>query len=103
MSRCENLAARCLAALGSTTEALALFRKVLAGLRKTSDGTEEAVEVRMNIGILLITEGATGEALVDLTALRDDLEILSRDSDTLVEVRAVMSQLRASGGGGGSS
>nr|WP_269327819.1 serine/threonine-protein kinase [Kineosporia mesophila] len=97
---CLMAAAECLAALGRTSEALVVFREVLDVLAAESDVSDDAVEVRLIIGVLLITEGSTDEALQALDSLSDDLEIIAPDSAVLEEVRAHGARLRATGHGG---
>lgn len=67
-------AARCRAELGQVTGALAALQAVLNVVRAVgSDVSEEAVELRHNIGMQLPAQGRTAEARQVLEPLRQDL------------------------------
>lgn len=79
---CRAQAARCQGALGQATEALGELRLVLAGVQdRDSDVSDEAVELRRDIGDLLLSQGKLAEALAVLEPLRTDLAIVHGPED----------------------
>jgi len=96
---CACQAARCLAELGRTAQALAEFERLLPILRRSSgDVSEDALEVRRDIGMLLITEGRTTEAKSRLRALVDDLDVLyGPGHEETQELNAILAQIDSTG------
>ncbi len=89
---CRAQAARCRAELGRVTEALAELNDVLA-LVRTVDGdvSEEAVELRENIGRLLLAQGRSVEALDIFEPLHQDMLMVFGPEDELsVEVAELL-------------
>ncbi|HEY9470012.1 MAG TPA: tetratricopeptide repeat protein, partial [Propionibacteriaceae bacterium] len=71
---CLQQAAHCRAALGHTTAALRQFQQVLAGVRAVEgDASPTALDLRRNVGQLLLAEDRAPEALDVLRPLYDDL------------------------------
>ncbi|MEU4382375.1 hypothetical protein [Micromonospora echinofusca] len=71
---CLRQAAHCRAELGQATTALRQFRQVLTHVRAASgDASPTALDLRRNIGMLLLSEGKTVEAAGELQPLHDDL------------------------------
>ncbi|SCG17083.1 hypothetical protein GA0070610_3387 [Micromonospora echinofusca] len=71
---CLRQAAHCRAELGQATTALRQFRQVLTHVRAASgDASPPALDLRRNIGMLLLSEGKTVEAAGELQSLHDDL------------------------------
>ncbi|WP_322986038.1 serine/threonine-protein kinase [Streptomyces sp. S584] len=83
---CRAQAARCRAELGQATDALVALRAVLDVVR-TVDGdvSEEAVELRRDIGMLLLAQGDAPEAQLILAPLHDDLCLVYGPTDDLSE------------------
>jgi hypothetical protein len=66
------------------TDALAQLREVLDVVRAVdSDASEEAVELRHNIGMLLLAQGRTAEAKEVLEPLYQDVVLVSGPQDEL--------------------
>lgn len=81
---CLAQAARCRGELGQVTEALAGLNRVLNAVRAVdSDVSEEAVELRRDIGMLLLAQGRTAEAHDVLEPLHADLCVVLGPSDEL--------------------
>jgi tRNA A-37 threonylcarbamoyl transferase component Bud32/tetratricopeptide (TPR) repeat protein len=81
---CRAQAARCRAGLGMVTDALAQLREVLEVVRAVdSDASEEAVDLRHNIGMLLLAQGRTAEAKEVLEPLYQDVVLISGPEDEL--------------------
>ncbi|MFJ4842818.1 protein kinase [Streptomyces sp. NPDC088746] len=83
---CRAQAARCRAELGQATDALAALRAVLDVVRSVDgDVSEEAVELRRDIGMLLLARGEASEAHVILAPLHEDLCLVYGPADDLSE------------------
>lgn len=83
---CRAQAARCRAELGQATDALAALRGVLDIVRTVdSDVSEEAVELRRDIGMLLLAQGQAADAHLVLAPLHDDLRVVYGPADELSE------------------
>ncbi|WP_405900869.1 serine/threonine protein kinase [Streptomyces sp. NBC_00727] len=81
---CRAQAARCRAELGRATDALAELRTLLAVVRSVdSDLSEEAVELRRDIGMLLLAQGEAAEADRILRPLHDDLCVVFGPDDEM--------------------
>lgn len=79
---CRAQAARCQAKLGQATEALGELRLVFAGVQaRDSDVSDEAIELRRDIGELLLAQGSLADALAVLEPLRDDLAVVYGPED----------------------
>lgn len=75
--QCRAQAARCRGALGQATAALAELRAALDGVRsREGDVSEDAIELRHDIGMLLLSQGRLGEAIAVLEPLCADLELV---------------------------
>lgn len=85
---CRAQAARCRAELGQVTAALAALQGVLNVVRAVdSDVSEEAVELRHNIGMLLLAQGRTVEARQVLEPLHQDMcMVFGPDDEMTVEI-----------------
>ncbi|WP_406499179.1 serine/threonine protein kinase [Streptomyces sp. NBC_00846] len=83
---CRAQAARCRAELGQVTDALAALRGLLDVVR-TVDGdlSEEAVELRRDIGMLLLAQGQAVEAHRILRPLHDDLCLVFGPGDEMTQ------------------
>ncbi|MEV8564912.1 serine/threonine-protein kinase [Streptomyces sp. NPDC051322] len=83
---CHAQAARCRAELGQVTDALAALRGVLDVVRAVDgDVSEEAVELRRDIGMLLLAQGQAAEAHRVLGPLHDDLCLVFGPDDEMTE------------------
>ncbi|WP_371777923.1 serine/threonine-protein kinase [Streptomyces sp. NBC_01438] len=83
---CQAQAARCRAELGQATDALASLRGLLDVVRSVdSDLSEEAVELRRDIGMLLLARGQAAEADLILRPLHDDLCVVFGPGDEMSE------------------
>ncbi|MFF9343218.1 protein kinase [Streptomyces sp. NPDC014773] len=93
---CRAQAARCRAELGQVTEALSVLESVLAVVRSVdSDVSEEAIELRRDIGMLLLAQGRAVDALVVLEPLHDDLNVVYGPADELTgEVAEALALIR---------
>ncbi|MGV9416359.1 protein kinase domain-containing protein [Streptomyces sp. NPDC003674] len=93
---CRAQAARCRAELGQVTEALTALEAVLAVVRVVdSDVSEEAVELRRDIGMLLLAQGRAADAAVILEPLHADLNVVYGPADELtVEVAEALALIR---------
>lgn len=85
---CRAQAARCRAELGQVTDALAALQGVLTVVRAVDgDLSEEAVELRHDIGMLLLAQGRTAEARQVLEPLHQDLcTVFGPDDEMTVEI-----------------
>ncbi|CAL9401425.1 Serine_threonine-protein kinase PknD [Streptomyces sp. enrichment culture] len=94
---CRAQAARCRAELGQATEALATLRGVLAVVRSVDgDLSEDAVELRRDIGMLLLAQGELREALDLLAALHADLLLVYGPADEMsAEIAETIALVRA--------
>lgn len=83
---CRAQAARCRGELGQVTDALAALRGVL-DVARTVDGdvSDEAVELRRDIGMLLLAQGQVPEAQLVLAPLHDDLCLVYGPLDDMSE------------------
>ncbi|MEU7279556.1 protein kinase [Streptomyces sp. NPDC045431] len=101
---CRAQAARCRAELGQVTEALSVLESVLAVVRSVdSDVSEEAIELRRDIGMLLLAQGRAADALVVLEPLHADLNVVYGPADELTgEVAEALALIRLDPGGQGS-
>ncbi|MFY1678824.1 serine/threonine-protein kinase [Streptomyces sp. WMMC905] len=99
---CRAQAARCRAELGQVTEALTALEAVLAVVRAVDgDGCEEAVELRRDIGMLLLAQGRAADALAFLEPLHADLRSVHGPGDELTaEVAEVLALIRLDLDGG---
>ncbi|MFE7109876.1 serine/threonine-protein kinase [Streptomyces sp. NPDC057575] len=93
---CRAQAARCRAELGQVTEALTALESVLAIVRSVdSDASEEALELRRDIGMLLLAQGRAADALFVLEPLRGDLNVVYGPADELTaEIAEALSLIR---------
>ncbi|QEU92080.1 serine/threonine-protein kinase [Streptomyces kanamyceticus] len=93
---CRAQAARCRAELGMVTDALAQLREVLDVVRTAdSDASEEALELRHNIGMLLLAQGRTAEAKEVLEPLYQDVVLISGPDDELaVEIAEALAVIQ---------
>ena len=94
---CAQLAAYCRAELGDNTAALDQFRDVLTRVRAArGDADAMALEIRRSIGLLLLSEARTEEAVAVLQPLYDDLRIVNGDQDeNTLEVLDLLTRIRA--------
>ncbi|MFD7169234.1 serine/threonine-protein kinase [Streptomyces violascens] len=93
---CRAQAARCRAELGQVTVALAALRDVLDVVRSVDgDVSEEAVELRRDIGMLFLAQGRTTEARDILEPLHADLcLVLGPDDEMTAEIAEVLAVIR---------
>ena len=93
---CRRQAAYCRAELGQATAALKQFREVLEQVRANDgDASSTALELRRNIGALLLSEGDTSAAAEVLEPLYQDLCVLyGQDHEDSQEVNAMLARLR---------
>lgn len=83
---CRAQAARCRAKIGQVTDALAALRGLLDVVRNVdSDLSEEAVELRRDIGMLLLAQGQATEARRILRPLHDDLCLVFGPADEMTQ------------------
>ncbi|MEV5986997.1 protein kinase [Streptomyces sp. NPDC052051] len=89
-------AARCRGELGQVSEALAGLHSVLDVVRAVDgDVSEEAVELRRDIGMLLLAQQRAPEALEVLSPLHADLcVVLGPDDELTVEVAETLEVIR---------
>ncbi|MER6348030.1 protein kinase domain-containing protein [Streptomyces sp. NPDC001595] len=89
-------AARCLGELGQVTEALAGLHGVLDVVRSVDgDVSEEAVELRRDIGMLLLAQGRAAEAFGVLDPLYADLcMVWGPDDELTAEVAETLAVIR---------
>ncbi|MEU0443036.1 MULTISPECIES: serine/threonine-protein kinase [unclassified Streptomyces] len=99
---CRAQAARCRGELGQVTEALAELKAVLDVERAVeSDVSDAAVELRRDIGMLLLGQGEPHEALACLEVLYEDVLLVHGPGhDVAEEVAEVLSMLRRELGAG---
>jgi tetratricopeptide (TPR) repeat protein len=97
---CLRQAAHCRAELGEVSAALRQFRDVLTRVRAAEgDATPTALDLRRNIGVLLLAEGETSQATAELQALYEDLRLVyGPDHEETKEVAAVLARLRLADG-----
>ncbi len=93
---CRAQAARCRAELGQVTDALAALQGVLNVVRAVdSDVSEEAVELRHNIGMLLLAQGRAAEARQVLEPLHQDMcMVFGPDDEMTVEIATALALIR---------
>ncbi|MFF0108065.1 serine/threonine-protein kinase [Streptomyces hirsutus] len=93
---CRAQAARCNGELGRVTEALAGLRGVLDSVRSIDgDVSENAVELRRDIGMLLLAQGRAAEAFDVLDPLHADLcLVFGPDHDLTAEVAETLAVIR---------
>jgi hypothetical protein len=93
---CRAQAARCRAELGQVTDALAALQGVLNVVRAVdSDVSEEAVELRHNIGMLLLAQGRAVEARQVLEPLHQDMcMVFGPDDEMTVEIAEALAVIR---------
>lgn len=98
---CLRQAAHCRAELGQTTAALRQFRQVLTHVRAADgDASPTALDLRRNIGLLLLAEGNTTDARAQLKPLYEDLRVVyGPDHDETREVADILARLRLAEGG----
>ncbi|MFJ8579417.1 hypothetical protein [Micromonospora sp. NPDC093277] len=98
---CLRQAAHSRAELGQATTALRQFRQVLTHVRATSgDASPTALDLRRNIGLLLLSEGKATEASAELQPLYDDLCVVyGPQHEETREVADVLARLRITAGG----
>ncbi len=83
---CRAQAARCRGELGQVTDALASLRGVLDIVRAVDgDVSEEAVDLRRDIGMLLLAQGHATEAQLVLGPLHADLCLVYGAGDEMAE------------------
>lgn len=97
---CLRQAAHCRAELGQATTALRQFRQVLTQVRATSgDASPDALDLRLNIGVLLLSEGKATEAADELQPLHDDLCVVyGPEHERTLEVADLLARLRLAAG-----
>lgn len=95
---CLRQAAHCRAELGQVTAALGQFRTVLDQVRShEGDVSETALDLRQNIGLLLLSEGRPQDAAAVLTPLHDDLHLVyGPDNAETQEVAGILARLHLS-------
>ncbi|WP_307071914.1 serine/threonine-protein kinase [Streptomyces sp. B3I8] len=93
---CLAQAARCRGQLGQVTQALSGLSRVLEMVRAADgDVSEEAVELRRDIGMLLFTQGRTAEAYDVLEPLHADLcVVLGAHHELTEEVAETLAVIR---------
>ncbi|WP_328415021.1 hypothetical protein OG470_22030 [Micromonospora sp. NBC_00389] len=98
---CLRQAAHCRAELGQATTALRQFRQVLTHVRAASgDVSPTALDLRFNIGILLVSEDKAAEAADELQPLHDDLCVVYGPEHELTrEVADLLARLRLAADG----
>lgn len=96
---CLRQAAHCRAELGQATTALRQFRQVLAHVRAFDGDSDPVVlDLRRNIGILLLSEGRLTEGAAELRRLYEDLRTVhGPDHETTREVADVLARIRLAG------
>jgi len=96
---CLRQAAHCRAELGHTATALHQFQQVLTHIREAhGDASPTALDLRRNIGILLLAEGRTAEAQQVLQPLHDDLALVyGSDHEDTREVADILTRLHIAG------
>jgi serine/threonine protein kinase len=94
---CRRQAAYCQVELGDTEAALAQFRHLLAGI--PDDRDDDALELRLQIGILLLATNRLPDAARLLRPLQQDL-IAARGPDDAdaQQVRDLLARIRLTGG-----
>jgi hypothetical protein len=99
---CRAQAARCRGELGRVTEALVELRGVLEAERAVeSDVSDAAVELRRDIGMLLLGQGDPREAGEWLRALYEDIVLVhGPEHEVAVEAAEVLAALHREPGGG---
>ncbi|MGW0239886.1 protein kinase domain-containing protein [Micromonospora chalcea] len=97
---CLRQAAHCRAELGQATTALRQFRQVLTHVRAASgDASPTALDLRRNIGMLLLSEGKAEEAAEELQPLHDDLCVVyGPGHEETQEVAEALARLRFAAG-----
>ncbi|GAA0311652.1 serine/threonine protein kinase PkaE [Streptomyces polychromogenes] len=102
---CRAQAARCRAELGQVTEALATLQAVLGVVRSVdSDASEEALELRRDIGMLLLAQGRAAEARAVLEPLHADLVLVYGPQDEMTaEIAEALALIRLDLDGTGGS
>ncbi|MFD7135666.1 protein kinase [Streptomyces sp. NPDC059894] len=95
-------AARCRGELGQVTEALAGLHSVLAVVSSVDgDVSEEAVELRRDIGMLLLAQGRAADAFAVLDPLHTDLCVVwGPDDELTAEVAETLAVIRLDLDGG---
>ncbi|MFI2662587.1 serine/threonine-protein kinase [Micromonospora carbonacea] len=98
---CLRQAAHCRAELGQATVALRQFRQVLDHVRAAEgDVSSDALELRRDIGMLLLAEGNTDQAMAELVPLHEDLALIyGPEHEETREIADVLIRLRHTGGG----
>ncbi|MGA3565421.1 protein kinase domain-containing protein [Melissospora conviva] len=88
-------AAYCHAELGETTSALEQFRRVREHVSLgEGDVSERMIELRKMIGVLLMSQGETKQALAELAPLHDDLMLLfGPDDERTQEIADLLARL----------
>ncbi|WTP46505.1 protein kinase [Streptomyces sp. NBC_00190] len=101
---CRAQAARCRAELGQVTEALAALQGILGVVRSVDgDVSEEAVELRRDIGMLLLAQGRAAEARQILDPLHEDLCVVyGPDDEMTAEIAEALALIRLDLDGTGS-
>ncbi|GLY24437.1 serine/threonine-protein kinase [Micromonospora sp. NBRC 101691] len=96
---CLRQAAHCRAGLGQATTALRQFRQVLAHVRAAEgDVSTTALELRRDIGMLLLSERDTEAAKAEFVPLHEDLCVVyGPDHEETREIAAVLVRLRTIG------
>ncbi|MGS2617750.1 tetratricopeptide repeat protein [Micromonospora sp. LZ34] len=97
---CLREAAHCRAELGQATTALRQFRQVLTDVRAASgDASPTALDLRRNIGMLLLSEDKAAEAADALQPLHDDLCVVyGPQHEETREAADVLARLRLAAG-----
>ena len=97
---CLQQAAHCRAELGQTTQALDQFQQVLTHVRAVDgDASATALDLRRNIGELLLNEGRATAAAELLKPLYDDLCLVyGPHHEESVEVDGILARLRMAQG-----
>lgn len=95
---CRRQAAHCRAELGQVTAALRQFREVLDQVRENEgDASPASLDLRRNIGVLLLAEGNAKTAAEVLEPLYEDLCLVNGpDDEEAEEVAAILARIRLS-------
>lgn len=93
---CRRQAAYCRAELGQATAALKQFREVLDHVRIIEgDASTTALELRRNIGVLLLSENNTKAAWEVLEPLHQDLRLVyGPEHEESQEIGGILARLR---------
>ncbi|MEU8690498.1 hypothetical protein [Streptomyces sp. NPDC048665] len=93
---CRRQAAYCRAEIGQSTAALKQFQAVLDQVRQADgDASPEALDLRRNIGMLLLAENRVPEALEVLQPLHEDLNLVyGPNHEETREIAEILARIR---------